>query len=114
MVYINDNTKPPQVTKITIHYEDGSSDFIGYAPPKPKALPLYVWKRERPGKAGLPEAYTKEEIAALLFKTAYYRSMSTYYVIDPILLKPMKEYAKTQEKVLRKNGNRSMLPHGNF
>jgi hypothetical protein len=64
----------PRVTRIEIHYNDGSKDVIRTAPKERTRIPLFGWTRSTPDST-FNGAYTSYAIAAMLFQTALSRRL---------------------------------------
>ena len=64
----------PRVTRIEIHYEDGSRDEIVTAPKNRTQIPLFVWMRSSPD-SNFKHARTNGAVAAVLFQTALARRL---------------------------------------
>jgi hypothetical protein len=64
----------PRVTRIEIHYEDGSRDEIVTAPKIRTKIPLFVWVRSSPDSS-FRHVRTSAVVAAVLFQTTLTRRL---------------------------------------
>ncbi len=68
-------TPAPRVTRIEVHYDDGSSDVMTTIPKEGTELPLFSWSRSAPSDPFPQRAYTSTAVATVLFQTALTRRL---------------------------------------
>ena len=89
------NTKPapvPRVTRIEIHYDDGSKDEIKTVPKNATQIPLFIWSRSS-SVSKFKHARTSAAVAAVLFQTALTRRLMDHEPKDKSTLGLLRGFA---------------------
>jgi len=82
----------PRVTRIEVHYEDGSKDEIVTVSKDKTDIPLFVWSRSSP-VSNFKHARTNAAVAGLLFQTALTRRLMNHESRDKDTIKLLLGFA---------------------